>query len=170
MKVHPVPKKRNIALRYDVGSGLSDANRLVCRQKKLRRLPHIFARVLELPFHADADVSVQETSDSFRFVAATDAVGEDVRADMVEIYPGVTKIVIRGANLLDLSLDELELDTWRFRLPASTRPELANAVYREGELVVTVPKGELLTDSDGDDGDDQEEVWAEGTGHLVLVQ
>ncbi|GFZ19705.1 hypothetical protein Acr_28g0004100 [Actinidia rufa] len=168
MKVHPAPKKRNITLRYDVASALSEA-----KQKKLRRLPHIFAKVLELPFHADADVSVQETSDRFRFVVNTDDIGgEDIRAHTIEIYPGVTKIVIRGTEVLDLAVGELELDMWRFRLPSSTKPELATAAYSDGELVVTVPKDVSFGGSDVDDG---EEVWGEGNGgigagRLVLVQ
>lgn len=163
MKVHPAPKKRNITFRYDIASSLT-----LNRQKKLRRLPHIFAKVLELPFHSDADVLVQETSNSLRFVVTTDDdIGDDVRAHTIEIYPGVTKIVVRGTNVLDLSMDELELDVWRFRLPAATRPELASAVYTDGELVVTVPKGD---NADEGDGDDQEQVWGEGNGRLVLVQ
>ncbi|GFZ04726.1 hypothetical protein Acr_17g0002980 [Actinidia rufa] len=84
MKVHPAPKKRNITLRYVVASALAEA-----KQKKLRRLPHIFAKVLELPFHADADVLVQETSDRFRFVVSTDDIGsEDIRAPHDRDLPG----------------------------------------------------------------------------------
>ncbi|KAF8401717.1 hypothetical protein HHK36_012663 [Tetracentron sinense] len=175
MKVHPAPRKRNITFRYNIDSGLSEANRLMGRQKKLRRLPHIFSRVLELPFHSDADVMIEENSDCFRFVAVTDDVGEDVRAHTIEIYPGVTKIVIRGSNVLELSLEEFELDLWRFRLPPSARPELASAVYVGGELVVTVPKG--VNSDKLDDGNENEEVWGEGNGdfrggmgRLVLVQ
>ncbi|KAL7084212.1 hypothetical protein ACP275_14G211500 [Erythranthe tilingii] len=162
MKVHPVPRKRNITLRYDVASVLAQANS--CRQKKLRRLPHIFAKVLELPFHSDADVTVVETPDFLRFTAATDDISGDVRADAIEIYPGVTKIVIRGNGVVDLSGTELELDLWRFRLPATMRPELATAVYEDGELVVTVPKGAAdVEEEEVDDG-------TEESGRLLLVQ
>ncbi|KAH6772777.1 heat shock protein [Perilla frutescens var. hirtella] len=161
MKVHPVPRKRNITLRYDVASLLAQANS--CRQKKLRRLPHIFAKVLELPFHSDADVSIDETPESIRFTAATDDISGDVRADAVEIYPGVTKIVIRGNGVVDLSGTEFELDLWRFRLPPSTRPELVSSAYEDGELIVTVPKGAAAEDDDGG--------GAMGNGsRLVLVQ
>ena len=189
-KVHPTPRKRNITLRYDVTStlGLSEANRLVSscnnnnQKKKLRRLPHIFAKVLELPFHSNADVLIQETHNSFRFAAVTDslAAADDVRAHTIEIYPGVTKIVIRGGEFLGLNLDELELDLWRFRLPACTRPEMAVAQYVDGELVVVVPKGagseEEEEDNDGGDDDDNDgnesvrEGWNEGNGRLILVQ
>ncbi|KAJ4830151.1 hypothetical protein Tsubulata_019939 [Turnera subulata] len=148
LKVHPLPKKRNnITIRYYNGNSDSFPNRRDPSSggshKKLRRLPHIFSRVLELPFRSDADVSVEEGPDCFRFVAGTDdAIGE-VRAHTVEIHPGVTKIVIRPNGYLELSsLDDLELDMWRFRLPDSTRPELASAVLADGELIVTVPKGE----------------------------
>ncbi|KAF3646494.1 hypothetical protein T459_18512 [Capsicum annuum] len=154
MKVHPVPRT----------FGLSPSNASVCRKKKLRRLPHIFAKVLELPFHSDSDVSIQETRDSLRFVIPTDDVGDDdnIRTHIIEIYPGVTKIVIRGDHdVSDSSLSGLEIDLWRFRLPGSTVPELASACFSDGELVVTVPKGE----EDGADGDDHG-----GAGRLVLVQ
>ncbi|KAI5680253.1 hypothetical protein M9H77_01480 [Catharanthus roseus] len=166
MKVHPAPRKRNITFRYDIASSLSQAGALACRQKKLRRLPHIFAKVLELPFHSDADVSIEETADFLKFVVSTNDVGEDFRAHALEIYPGVTKIVIRPNDDVGESLvDELELDLWRFRLPASTRPELATSTYTDGELVITVPKGgaEADDDEDGDGG-------IGGAGQLVLVQ
>ncbi|KAL0371292.1 UNVERIFIED_CONTAM: hypothetical protein Sangu_0447300 [Sesamum angustifolium] len=169
MKVHPVPRKRNITLQYDVAALLAQANG--CRQKKLRRLPHIFAKVLELPFHSDADVSIDETTDSFRFTAATDDISGGVRADAVEIYPGVTKIVIRGNGVVDLSGTEFELDLWRFRLPASTRPELASASYEDGELVVTVPKGAAAEEEEDDDGAEDDGDGDMGAGsRLVLVQ
>ncbi|KAL2510694.1 hypothetical protein Adt_16294 [Abeliophyllum distichum] len=120
MKVHPVPR---ITLRYDIASALARANSY--RQKKLRRMTHIFAKVLELPFHSNADVSVEETSDSFKFTAATD------------------DIIGEGT--------EFELDLWRFRLPDSTLPELASAAYDGGELVVTVPKGGEEEENGGGD-------------------
>ncbi|XP_073135607.1 uncharacterized protein [Henckelia pumila] len=159
MKIHPVPRQRNATLRYDVASLLAQANS--CRQKKLRRLPHIFEKVLELPFHADADVSIEETPESLRFAAVTEDITGDVRADAIEIYPGVTKILIRGNSVVDFPGTEFELDLWRFRLPESTRPELASAGYRDGELVVTVPKGAAAEEEDGGDM---------GARRLVLVQ
>ncbi|KAL6005238.1 hypothetical protein ACLOJK_005800 [Asimina triloba] len=167
MKVHPVPKKRSIStIRYDLAS---------LRQKKLRRLPHIFSRVLELPFRSDADVSVEETPESFRFIVTTDDITDDVQAHTIDICPGVTKIVIRGRNVFDMSFAGLELDLWRFRLPSTARPELASAAHVDGDLVVTVPKGAGSDDSDGgDDGNDVEvegeDGFVEGAGHLVLVQ
>ncbi|KAF4363523.1 hypothetical protein G4B88_022084 [Cannabis sativa] len=133
-----------------------------------------------LPFRSDADVSVEESADFFRFVAETEGFGVDVRAHTVEIHPGVTKIVVRGSGSTELSLDELELDMWRFRLPETTRPELARAVFVDGELIVTVPKGEGVENSEHG-GDGGGEVWGDGTGNgnnfrggmgsrLVLVQ
>ncbi|GFP81987.1 hypothetical protein PHJA_000342000 [Phtheirospermum japonicum] len=148
MKVHPLPRKRNIALRYDVASSvLAQSN--TCRQKKLRRLPHVFEKVLELPFHSNADVSISETPHSLRFAVATDDIGGDVRADAVEIYPGVTKIVVRGDGVVDGPGTEFELDLWRFRLPDLVRPELASPAYEDGELVVTVPKGSAEMERSG---------------------
>ncbi|KAL3626083.1 hypothetical protein CASFOL_029632 [Castilleja foliolosa] len=143
MKVHPVPRKRNIALRYDVASSLLPQSN-TCRQKKLRRLPHVFEKVLELPFHSNADVSISETPHYLKFaVVIDDDIGGDVRTDAVEIYPGITKIVVRGDDVVDGPGTEFELDLWRFRLPDLVRPELASAAYEFGELVVTVPKGSV---------------------------
>lgn len=183
MKVHPVPsKKRNITVQYDARNASVEAQALVGvvhnHHKKLRRLPHIFSRVLELPFRADADVEVEEGPGFFRFVAETDGIGSDVRAHTVEIHPGVTKIVVRPNGSLEvLSMDQLELDMWRFRLPESTRPELASAVYADGELIVTVPKdGEDEEDEDavdggGNGGGGDGDVWGGGNGNrLVIVQ
>ncbi|XP_076919593.1 uncharacterized protein LOC143580469 [Bidens hawaiensis] len=134
MKVHPTPPNRNITLRYDADAAVTG------RQKKLRRLPHIFAKVLELPFYSD--VSVEETANSFKFVVDTDDdIGTDIAAHTIEIVPGVTKIVVRGVRLIgSFEVNEVELKVWRFRLPAYTHPELATAAFSDGELVVTVPK------------------------------
>lgn len=164
MKVHPTPNRRNVTL--------SQSNQL--RPKKLRRLPHIFAKVLELPFYSDADVVIHETSESLRFVVDTDDdIGRDIRAHTIEIYPGVTKIVVQGTHLFNSSMGEMELDVWRFRLPPSTRPELATAAFSDGELVVTVPKGgNLDNDEDDEESGNGDEVWGEGNGagRFVLVQ
>ncbi|XP_022930297.1 17.4 kDa class I heat shock protein-like [Cucurbita moschata] len=110
---------------------------------KLRRLPHLFSRVLELPFFkSDADISISETSDCFRFVAETDGLRREFRAHTVHIHPGVLKVVITQIGALELKLDELEIDTWRFRLPETALPELVTAAFAGGKLIVTVPKTE----------------------------
>ncbi|CAI0559469.1 unnamed protein product [Linum tenue] len=180
MKVHPMPNRRNnITIRYYVNHGGGGNNQrggdlaaVGGGNKKLRRLPHIFNRVLELPFRSDAEVVVEESPDCFRFVAEADDVGE-VRAHTIEIHPGVTKIVIRPNGHMELpSLDDLELDMWRFRLPESTRPDLASAVFTDGELIVTVPKGEEVDE----EGDNNGSRGYRGMGNnnnnarLVLVQ
>jgi hypothetical protein len=150
MRVHPAPRKRTIAVqRCATAAAAAAAGAL--GGKKLRRLPHIFAKVLELPFAADADVSVEEDAAALRFVAAAvDGVSPDgARAHAVEIHPGVTKVVVRGLSPADggggVDDDDgaaaFELDRWRFRLPPCTRPAMATATYSQGELVVTVPKG-----------------------------
>ncbi|KAM7278895.1 hypothetical protein ACFE04_006029 [Oxalis oulophora] len=162
MKVHPLPKKRNITIQQQ--SSTPHGN------KKLRRLPHIFSRVLELPFRSDAEVEVEETLDCFRFTVQADDI-DVVRTHTIEIHPGVTKIVVRTNGGLDVSDElelELEFDMWRFRLPETVRAELASAVFADGELIVTVPKG---NEEDGD-------VWGDGlrgnnannNNRLVLVQ
>lgn len=149
MRVHPAPRKRTIAVQRCASAAAGALG-----GKKLRRLPHIFDKVLELPFAADADVSVEEDAAALRFVAAAvDGVSPDgARAHAVEIHPGVTKVVVRGLSSSSLGGDgdddddgaaaaAFELDRWRFRLPPCTRPAMATATYSQGELVVTVPKG-----------------------------
>lgn len=168
MKVHPMQKKRNIAIRDAMDSlspSSSSGETQTLTHKRLRRLPHVFGKVLELPFPSDADVSVEESTDCFRFVAEADdaVIGDGVRVHAVEIHPGVTKIVVRnggeGSDGEELELLLGEVDVWRFRLPAMTQPELATVVFVDGELTVTVPKsGEVVREVMG------------VIGQLVLVQ
>ncbi|CAN6203137.1 unnamed protein product [Urochloa humidicola] len=158
MRVHPAPRKRTIAVQRCAAAAAAAGGAL--GGKKLRRLPHIFAKVLELPFAADADVSVEEDAAALRFVAAAvDGFSPaGARAHAVEIHPGVTKVVVRdlssgsggGGDDDDDGAAAFELDRWRFRLPPCTRPAMATATYAEGELVVTVPKGAGPDDGDGD--------------------
>ncbi|CAN6558464.1 unnamed protein product [Malus baccata var. baccata] len=179
-KIHPSPKKRNML--YGVVASSSSMP-----PKKLRRLPHVFASVLELPFHSNADVSVQETSDSFIFsvampvhvttpTTARPVIGDRVavRAHTIEIYPGVTKTVIRKTEGGDLwRLDEGVVDDlglWRYRLPASTRPELARATCTREELVVTVPKDHVHDRYDRNKQGVEEEVLGEENGRHIIVQ
>ena len=160
MRVHPAPRKRTIAVQRCATAAAAAG---AVGGKKLRRLPHIFAKVLELPFAADADVSVEEDAAALRFVAAAvvDVDGFSFspaggpRAHAVEIHPGVTKVVVRGLSFGVHDDDDgagaaFELDRWRFRLPPCTRPAVATATYAQGELVVTVPKGAGPDDGDGD--------------------
>lgn len=182
--------KRNIAIREGIGSGSgSDSEQreqifAVMEgnpMKKLRKLPHVFGKVLELPFRSDADVAVEEGPEFFRFVAEMEfedggggGGGEGgVRVQAVEIHTGITKIVVRNGagdggvagGIEELLLEELKVDTWRFRLPATTKPELATAVFVDGELIVTVPKA----GRGGGEFADGRDVWG-GGGRLVLVQ
>ncbi|XP_009784306.1 uncharacterized protein LOC142182544 [Nicotiana tabacum] len=195
MRVHPMSMKRNIAIREGIypgsGSGSDQREQLLAVMegnptKKLRKLPHVFGKVLELPFRSDADVAVEEGPEFFRFVAEMEfddggesggaGAGGGLRVQAVEIHPGITKIVVRngagdgGAGVFsggedELLLEELKVDTWRFRLPATTKPELATAVFVDGELIVTVPK----VDRGGVDFADGKNVWG-GGGRVVLVQ
>uniref|UniRef100_A0A1J3D4I7 Uncharacterized protein n=1 Tax=Noccaea caerulescens TaxID=107243 RepID=A0A1J3D4I7_NOCCA len=163
MRVHPIPRilnNNNTLIHHH-------RHRNPTREpgKNLRRLPHIFNRVLELPLRSEADVAVEEKPDCFRFTAETDGLCDDgeMRAYMVEIHPGITKIVVRtNGSSLGLSLDELELDVWRFRLPESTRPELVTVDCVEGALIVMVPK--IPEEESGDFGQGID------SGRLVLVQ
>ncbi|KAI3881172.1 hypothetical protein MKX03_002346 [Papaver bracteatum] len=164
MKVHPDPKRSH----YDISSTLSNKNRIIIWQKKLRRLPHMFNKVLlELLFHSETNVLIEENSDLLQLSVSTENLSKDVSAHMIEIYPTVTKIFICGSNVDELNiLDEFEL--WRFRLPQSTTPELASANYINRELVVMVPKsskGEVWG------GEGENEFLRRGrVSHLVLVQ
>ncbi|KAB5537849.1 hypothetical protein DKX38_015382 [Salix brachista] len=172
MKVHPLPKKRNnVTIQfYDHRGDPLVSSSVGSHHKKLRRLPHIFSRVLELPFRSDAEVSVEENPDCFRFVAETDNNIGEVRAHTVEIYPGVTKIVIRPNGYLELSpLADLELDMWRFRLPETTRPELASAVLADGELIVTVPKGEEVEEEGNGNNNNGEFRGEQGKWMLCVL-
>ncbi|KAG6783906.1 hypothetical protein POTOM_009588 [Populus tomentosa] len=165
MKVHPTPKKRSITATQHNDASLTPTPNV----KKLKRLPHVFARVLELPFHSDTDVLVQETPDSFRFVANIEniTIPDDYQAHVVEIFPGLTKIVvIKETDSGDHypSMDKLEIDTWRCRLPATVRPERASASCIEEQLVVTVPKTLNLENfAGGQNVDDEANIsWLDG--------
>ncbi|XP_076921654.1 uncharacterized protein LOC143583150 [Bidens hawaiensis] len=142
------------------------------RQKNLQRLPHVFSRVLELPLRSQADVFIEDRPDCIRFTANINntVFSGEVKAYAVEIIPGVMKVVVRGGDCeeVELLLEKLEIDVWRFRLPVTTRPELATAVVRGGELVVTVPKGGRS--GYGGVGEDEREAWGGGNGRLVFVE
>lgn len=164
-RVHPTgPKpKRTLAARDLDGNGNGSRNPI--SQKRLRRLPHLFGNILELPFRSDANVSVEELPDFFKFVAVVGDLGSDcVTAHALEIIPGVIKIVVRDDDEetegVELFMDKLEMDAWRFRFPSSTQPEMVAAEYVDGELIVTVPKGWEL-----EDGGDP---WS--SSRLVLVR
>ncbi|KAK7270280.1 hypothetical protein RIF29_23305 [Crotalaria pallida] len=152
MKVQqPFRKKRNnTRTQHAVVS--STTTTTTSNSTKLWRLPHVFANMLELPFHSHADVSIEETPHSLRFVASCDSIISEfnanaggVRAHTIEILPGITKIVIKGMDGSDVTVAGHHhlrhgVDIWRFRLPAWTRPEKVTAVCSGGKLVVTVPK------------------------------
>ncbi|XP_057958150.1 uncharacterized protein LOC131151013 [Malania oleifera] len=164
MKVYPVAG--GLALRYDVAARLSGGIR-----KELRRLPHVFTSVLQLPLRSDADVAVEESPDCFRFVAESDEFRE-VRARIIEIHPGLVKVVVGEARGVESRAEELdlELDVWRLRLPATARPQLASAACAGGELVVTVPKygqpGREIGRLDCGDGDEGG-FWGGGKGDMM---
>lgn len=148
-------KRRGITLHYDIRSCLSSAGVLspVASPKKLKRLPHIFCKTLELPFASDTPVTVQETQDCYAFlVQQPGLVAEDVRIEVLEIVPGATKVVMRGAERIRAAvLEDVEMmNPWRFRLPACTIPEAATSDYQGGILTITIPKirGSWCADDD----------------------
>ncbi|KAK1390551.1 Nodulin 22 [Heracleum sosnowskyi] len=142
MKVIPLSTKRNVTFLNDHNSPMDQRE-----SRKLRRLPHVFGKVLQLPFRSDADVIIEDTADAIRFIAEIEDLDfsgaqNNVRAHAVEIHPGITKIVIRNGEMGELLVDQLSFDVWRYRLPAVAMPELVTAVFANGELIVTVPKSE----------------------------
>ncbi|KAH0658568.1 hypothetical protein KY289_027316 [Solanum tuberosum] len=168
MRVHPLSLKPNIG---GIDSNFSEQQQHIpnSAMKKLRRLPHVFNYFLELPFCSDADVVVEEKEGFFRFVARIELEGAgngQLRAQAVEIHPGVTKIVVRKGNGDGDEDEQLKVDTWRYRLPASAMPELATAVFVDGELIVTVPKDDH---GRGEFDDGSRGVWRD-VDQLVLVQ
>ncbi|TMW93166.1 hypothetical protein EJD97_012075 [Solanum chilense] len=168
MRMHPLSLNPKIG-RIDSNFSLQQQHIPNSAMKKLRRLPHVFNYFLELPFRSDADVAVEEKEGFFRFVAKIELEGAwngQVRAQAVEIYPGVTKIVVRKGNEDGDDDEKLNVDTWRYRLPASTMLELATAVFVDGELVVTVPKDEHVH---GEFDNRSRGVWRD-VDQLVLVQ
>lgn len=79
--------------------------------RKLKRMPHLFTRTLELPFQADTVVKVAESRDSYTFAAWLPGLGaRDVKVEVLEIVPGATKVVLRGLEcLLPSNADDLEV-------------------------------------------------------------
>ncbi|PNX55170.1 hypothetical protein L195_g048797 [Trifolium pratense] len=170
MKVEETTKfsrKWNITIDYNIMNPLSQAETLFANFSnnnncKLRRLPHVFSKILQLPLRSDADVSVEESVNCFRFMAETDSSLGHVETHTLHIHPGVTKIVVRASQSLHFCLDDLNPDIWRFRLPESVVPELATAVFVDGVLVVTVPKADY--------DENIAEAIGGGGNTLVLVQ
>ncbi|XP_058773041.1 uncharacterized protein LOC131647146 [Vicia villosa] len=162
-------RKWNISIQYDMMMNpLSQAETLLSAfsnsNHKLRRLPHVFSRILQLPLRSDADVAVEESPNCFRFMAETESSLGHVETHALHIHPGVTRIVVRASQSLQFSLDDLHPDIWRFRLPESVVPELTTAVVVDDVLVVTVPKAER------DDENDSAVIGGGGGARVVFVQ
>ncbi|KAL4558256.1 hypothetical protein LXL04_036454 [Taraxacum kok-saghyz] len=115
-------------------------------QKQLRRLPHIFSQILELPLRSHANVFIEDRSDCFQFTSIIEEntfVGQ-LMVHVMKIHPEVTKVVIRGKNGMGrevgLWLDKSDCNVWRYRLPETSQPELTTTVVVGNILTVTVPK------------------------------
>jgi hypothetical protein len=141
-------------------------------KKDLRRLPHVYSKVLELPLPADTDVAVFEGPDAFHFVAAGARGTGVVRVRTVRIHPGVVKVVVQ-AGAGGGSDDDMDINRWRSRLPEASCPAMAVAGYVDGQLVVSVPKGPQ--GGKGADSSQGEVTWrccngGKSGGRLVVVQ
>lgn len=80
--------------------------------KKLKRMPHLFPRVLELPLHAETPVSVVESRDCYRFhVRLPGAHVDEVKVEVLEIVPGATKVLVRGIDNCSPDADVAEVGT-----------------------------------------------------------
>ncbi|GAB2210248.1 hypothetical protein Droror1_Dr00015511 [Drosera rotundifolia] len=103
--------------------------------RKLRRLPHIFTKTLELPLSADADITLEQHP-NFLLYTSSPSPSHHVTAHVIQLHPGLTKLVVLLANG---TVDDGLGDVMRLRLPEGAVPELATAAVREGMLVVKVP-------------------------------
>jgi len=80
--------------------------------KKLKRMPHLFTRVLELPLHAETPVRVVESRDCYLFQVRLSGVHvvEDVKVEVVEIVPGATNVLVRGVDNYSPDADVAEVN------------------------------------------------------------
>ncbi|KAI5063702.1 hypothetical protein GOP47_0022249, partial [Adiantum capillus-veneris] len=140
--VKMVEKSTRISVRYDIGAALRQAGVL----KRLRRMPHIFSRMLELPVVADSVVQVQEDPHALYFKVTLPPplpAPDCIRAQIIHIVPGVTQVSVAGAQLGTAHLEELDVPLWRCRLPPCSIPEASTAACNgDGLLVLTVPKSD----------------------------
>lgn len=65
-------RKKSITLKCDLISSLVATRILSLNHKKLRRIPHVFWRVLQLPFNLEVVVSLKENDECFRFIVSSD--------------------------------------------------------------------------------------------------
>jgi len=130
-------KKSNTALPYNSRVSAPDRS----ATGKLKRMPHLFTRILELPLHAETPVRVVESRDSFQFeMQQPGSAVDNVKVEVLEIVPGATKVLLRGVERSSADVDISEVDLWRFRLPPTTLPEKSFARYDHGTLFITIPK------------------------------
>ncbi|KAH7297316.1 hypothetical protein KP509_26G065300 [Ceratopteris richardii] len=140
-----VERSNRTLYNYDIADALREAGALPPRRvKRLRRLPHLFCRQLELPVAADSPVQVEESHSSFIFKVTLPPPLPDldrVSAQVIHIVPGVTTVSVAGVQVATAHFDENGSPLWRFRLPDSCIPEASVASCdADGLLTLTIPK------------------------------
>ncbi|XP_062205179.1 uncharacterized protein LOC133907158 [Phragmites australis] len=119
-------------------------------KNKLRHLPQVFSRVLELPFPMDTNVRTYFSPDANYFIVTPDAAGEpdEVKVRVVTIEPlGITKVVVHiGPGEPDPE-DDMVYDKWRFHLSKTFILSMIVAKYVDRHLIVIVPN-EVASDDD----------------------
>eukprot|EP00250_Pteridium_aquilinum_P031416 c4357_g1_i1 orf=99-638(-) len=128
------------------GDGAAEGAEVAPASRKLRRLPHVFCKLLELPFAVDTPVVVEERKECYAFVIRQPGLQKaDVVTEAVQIVPGAIKVTLRGADRIRAAGLEKNpavemVGNWRARLPACTVPEAATATYTDGIITIIIPK------------------------------
>lgn len=92
-------------------------------QKQLKRLPHVFCKFLDLPFAAETPILVQERRDCYAFIVQQPGLQEtDMVAEVVQIVPGATKVVLRGADRIRATLMQNPSSNFEERTGRSPNP------------------------------------------------
>lgn len=144
MSIHEANSKQKLT--KEVGNDEVIAERRGSRQGQLRRMPHVFCKLLDLPFPVETNVVIEERREAYAFMIRQPGLQKaDIVAETVEIVPGAIKVILRGADRIRAALTKdsslpATTENWRARLPTCTIPESAKASYAHGIITITIPK------------------------------